>query len=1026
MEIDSKSLASFRFDESLATALESETIGHTALERHPIVYTSRGVLLALPTAVSAAIRRLMIESAHAAGKLKALQEVIAKYQFEQARRLGRVGWEVRELDPVEEPSEFEFIGRFDEGGYIHLVFVPDTLEPILKDGLQSLDSIPDAFTKRVNEKSHEISKQPDYQRGMTLLVHGGVGRGFYAEFDEAPNQWERLILAASDFMLLAWDEEMTALRAWKLLDQEKQLLARGTYFINANGFMNLYGYAESQGFVLIPSEMPVGGMIGLGTDYLTGVRHRIRASVDKHAAALTASPSYVQVQRQRTSHYFRQVKDLPIYVSVGHVASAQLLGCVETAARPWWARCTQLSDDDRASSVIFQVWELALNWLIPAAAALEAELPELPPGPILVSLTFPQIESFVAKRGVNIDPPVGPSVKIEGGEIHICCSPAYLRSFASEKNAGDQLMVEALLGGGYALAGSAIDRDALKVATSQIVKNDQARFFHTVPTDKPREMMFAALEKGDPRFIQPEDRATSWLNLAADAGWPNPPGEVASEQANQLLKDSAAVAWQRIKARLLEIERGSVVEHALKNQYAIHRDAMTWKLTAQAMLALYDDQREVINAANKREGERGVASLASRVIAEMAICVSPWGSGRACSNADLDCMIANMAVLLECASQSDALHYGLASRNLVVEANGTFTFDMTFRDTLHVPYIHTHGERGFRSAADDYASAFMPSEEEKKELDPAFETAFVAEFGLTPAQLLNFVYKLVNISIEKSNPTFRLHRSEIVSRLISVGAAKADLAYDALTLKPRQKWDEKKPANAEPRDWYPWRFNRRLSLTRRPLVQLNDKSDPLVLVDPSLINRSVEFLFSAYDGRLPVNLFDSEKMRAWIGKAVDEQGHAFNKTVAAAYKRFGFEAREVNITELGGAARFGDVDAFAWNTESGIVYATECKRLMFARTVAEIGERLQEYTSVAADGEERTPIQKHSDRVAFLHCSLPAISKLTGIPTDKIVLRSALVTNYLVPMQFTNDALKFVDLVSDLENLESEMKKGYT
>lgn len=144
-------------------------------------------------------------------------------------------------------------------------------------------------------------------------------------------------------------------------------------------------------------------------------------------------------------------------------------------------------------------------------------------------------------------------------------------------------------------------------------------------------------------------------------------------------------------------------------------------------------------------------------------------------------------------------------------------------------------------------------------------------------------------------------------------------------------------------------------------------------------------------------------------------GHAFNHTVADAYIKLGFDARaDVNMTELGGTKAHGDADALAWHTESGAVYATECKRLLFARTVAEIGERLREYTSVAAPGDDRTPIQKHLDRMTFLRSALPALSKLTGIPADKIKLQSALVTDYLVPMQLSKEASQLVDVVTDL------------
>ncbi len=479
------------------------------------------------------------------------------------------------------------------------------------------------------------------------------------------------------------------------------------------------------------------------------------------------------------------------------------------------------------------------------------------------------------------------------------------------------------------------------------------------------------------------------------------------------------VIWKRLRVRLRDLDRYSVVERAVSNEYAISRDGATWRLTAQALLALYDDQTEIIDAANEREGERAMAALSGRVICEMAICVSPLNEGRIYSTADLDYVLANLSILLEWASQSDAFHYGLGSRDLIVEPNGTFTFDTSFRDTLHGPYIRSHGERGFRSAAADYGSAFAVRSGDAKPLKADYEAAFVAEFGLAPTQLVQLTYDLADISIKEGKPFFRCRRSDVLGYLKKVGAADAEHAYDAMTLKPRGRWDEPKPENAQQRDWYPWRFNRWLSLTRRPIMQLDLTADPAVLIAPALVDRSAEFFISTYNGRLPGELFDSTAMLAWIGKAADAEGHAFNKTVADAYKAFGFEAREVNMTELGGRPEMGDVDAFASDPESGVVYATECKRLLLARTVAEVGERLQEYTSIAAKGEDRTPIQKHLDRMTFLRSTLPAISKMTRIPTDKILLRSALVTDYLVPMQFSDEALKLIDLVTDLSLLQS-------
>jgi hypothetical protein len=233
-------------------------------------------------------------------------------------------------------------------------------------------------------------------------------------------------------------------------------------------------------------------------------------------------------------------------------------------------------------------------------------------------------------------------------------------------------------------------------------------------------------------------------------------------------------------------------------------------------------------------------------------------------------------------------------------------------------------------------------------------------------------------------------------------------------LKPRKRWDENRPQGAKARDWWPWLFDRRLSVTRRPLVQLSTAADPDILVAPTLIDANIRYLCEAASGRLPVELFDTPEMRSWIGSEVDRNGHGFNETVAERLRAIGWmAATELKLTTLGGAAELGDIDVLAWQPDRAVVYAIECKRLLFARTIGEVGERLTEYTTLAHDGG-RTPIQKHVERIAYLTANIDVPEKHIRTKPGSIEVRSALVTDYLVPMQFSEKARSFVDLVTDL------------
>ena len=77
---------------------------------------------------------------------------------------------------------------------------------------------------------------------------------------------------------------------------------------------------------------------------------------------------------------------------------------------------------------------------------------------------------------------------------------------------------------------------------------------------------------------------------------------------------------------------------------------------------------------------------------------------------------------------------------------------------------------------------------------------------------------------------------------------------------------------------------------------------------------------------------------------------------------------------------------------------------------------LAEY-SAGTVGAKRTPLQKHLDRMSCLEDNRERIAEFTAIPLDRLQLRSGLVTENLVSMQFGGKAREMLDLVADYELL---------
>lgn len=1012
-------MSPFLFDQDHSEVLLKETLGNTQLERRPLFLDRGELMVLLPTAIGAAVRRFVVEAATHDGALASLQNAINWIQQHEVFELGCSSWDLdidKDLQPRLYGRVTEAIARFDEGAYAQVLFVADDLATSIGEGLRGIDDLSNVIDQRIEDTPPELAAKHDYRRGLTILVHGGVGRGFSVGFHEAPNNWQFLGLSLPEFLRLGWDSQIDAMRAWKLLWQEDALIARGTPISNLNGFPNLYAYALSQSFHIVPDEMTFG-MIGLAPNFLTSLRHRLRSTLDKHLVVGPDSARWIEVQRETTEVFFAEAKNTPLFISPGYVLSGVLLACIETSARPWWIECRDKPEPARHRSIIYQVWNMAANWLVSLSSILEDEVSGIPQQPIHVHLRFDDLSAYDEDPVAQNDVLRGPEVVVEHNSIKIGINSDYIRTFAHPRNVGDSLMVRAIGEGVCLLAGLTRDEGLLTRIVHRTLKSDEARFFHTVPARNVKDMIYAAVTLPKPRLQSLEDSAWSRLGLAQVAGWEGGSGSIPRLQAGKLMHQAVDAIWKGIRDSLLKINRASIVERCMINHDAIGRDRETWRMTASALLALYTDIDNVLQTANEREGQRGLAGLASRVIAEMALCTSPSEGGFTCATADIDELIAMVGTLLDCAAQSDALRYGLTSELPVVNGNGSFRFDRSFTQTLHQPYMAAHGERVFRAAAADYGAPFQDMNMSPLKLDARFEAAFKAEFAIELENYYSFASRIGLEAIEQGKSQFYLNRGRVIQRLSAAKSDNPEHTYEALCLKPRDRWDEARPDNARARDWYPWMFNRRLSLLRRPLIQITDSPDPDVLLVPALIDSNVRYLCEAVEGRIPIEVFDSSSMRSWIGAAVDERGHEFNRLVSNRLIELGWHTiPEVKISSLGGPARLGDIDVLAWDSKKPIVYVIECKRLLFARTIGEIGERLIDYTSVRDDGD-RTSIQKHHDRMNYLRKNMRTIASYIGRTNANLDLQSMLVTDYIVPMQFQKSS-GFVNHVVDFESLE--------
>ena len=129
-----------------------ETLGHTALERYPLLQFENNLVLALPSAVGPAIRRFLLSQLQLKGILQTFAQLLASYQTYQIEVEG-----LRPLDIVESLNSVssdlldlpiqDWLLKVDLNRYLHVVFLQYPLEPLNNDGLDSLITYPEETEK---------------------------------------------------------------------------------------------------------------------------------------------------------------------------------------------------------------------------------------------------------------------------------------------------------------------------------------------------------------------------------------------------------------------------------------------------------------------------------------------------------------------------------------------------------------------------------------------------------------------------------------------------------------------------------------------------------------------------------------------------------------------------------------------------------------------------------------------------------------------------------------------------------------
>ncbi|WP_444851248.1 hypothetical protein [Neoaquamicrobium sediminum] len=1001
--------------------------GDSWLERQPLIDFQDELVVALPSAIGVAIRRAVIETCQDAGAEFALWTGLLIAQTDEISlnpAISLLGIPLTEMkrDSYVVPSEPV---EFQPGLWFHLVLLTDDFTGFNETGFSrpgpSSEKTQAELQQAINNAAADTKARPGFKLGFSLIVLCGFGRGQLVEFTR-PAHWLAEGISSYDLDVLGWRHDFNIAELLKFLLAEGSAGHMGFPLMAINGLLARIGFAYGNNGHVIPHEaMPDGAeraMLVVPTNAHLQLRAEHHARFDKHAVH-DAAGNGVVVRRKDGGKRSPQ-NTQRVYISHLDTRLLRYRGVWRSGSRAWWLETIPL--DER--SYLYPIFEMQMVWMERLAPILAQHVPGLPD-----ILTWKLVSpGSPAMRSQEINPP--PLEELKRAILASCNQDRcvvtteiglpFFRGLSHPSNVSELTLIETFLEQVVTLAGGVeVDLAAL---LREIVPSPEARQLHAFAPQDFRDHVHESVPRKVVKISKFDDAA-----LRLGLGWhglPRPGGTVKGrDECTRVLNAITAAAEEMLCKQLRQFERHALIRRVVENHEASIIDKSRWERTSGAVLDLSANPQESREEVSKSIQKANATGLASRIILEAALCECPIGTGFQVADFDLSNLMALAMMIHHLGGYSDAIRYEGMRPEIRISPAGEVQIDVSFFDAIVTPVGESFVSGQIDRNRRDYSELLhdpelLTEEQATSQIDSRFAAAWEAEMGISLGDFRTALEALENWLAEKGQAWVTLPRLTLLNYLAEhVDCAEQFIA--SLELLPRDGWKNVPPPYTD-LDRQPWRFKRRLSVARRPVLRIDLSADSDVMIAPGMIRDAFGVqLHNFYYGQYDLSSIASKEMRNWREHIVAKEAAEFEERVEARLYELGWQAkRGAKFSHILGRRLSedpGDIDVLAWHHD-GRVILLECKDLQLAKTSSEIAKQLHKFRGKTDEKGRPDLLGKHLKRIELAQENAAAIQSHLKLP--RVRIDGALVFAHIVPMSFAAERIGHAATLLTYDQLE--------
>lgn len=408
----------------------------------------------------------------------------------------------------------------------------------------------------------------------------------------------------------------------------------------------------------------------------------------------------------------------------------------------------------------------------------------------------------------------------------------------------------------------------------------------------------------------------------------------------------------------------------------------------------------------ERSNEMNRSSIALKFLAEYIAAIPPKGD-RHIGSMQYDRILAICSLIVDWAYKNDLFIYNIFNTPIYFLKSDRIGMDRVEHDNLLRINLAARN-RYLKNVSNPRIENYFPINL-LVDFQLKINDAFFDEYGFTFEQFTQCIQTIIDYGNETMDEVKRFKRDDVTEFVITQTEFDKEVVnkiINQIVLCQRPNFLIP-PEPYKPYDIYPWRFNRELSFTRRPIIQYEE-----VLIWG---NRQLYHLWIFVVDLIMTGKYKAykSKLKKLMGELSHKRGNEFNDEVVkklSAIKDLMVVARlsKVNgkkITDENNNV-LGDIDVFCIVPEQRKIIVGEVKDFSFAKNPYEMN---QEYKRIFVDDKKPCYMTKHKKRTDWIKKHMEDVKMHFGLKGEKWVVKTAMfVSEEIISNAFYHKNIKII------------------